>query len=78
LGFIANKDFSFSMAERAVNNADVKCEHFHRQLGKFLAIIATALTLEDWQFFAAVLPGGFLGWRRMVCIFQQIFVIGHG
>jgi hypothetical protein len=32
LGFIANKDYFFSAAERAVNNADVKYERFHRQL----------------------------------------------
>jgi hypothetical protein len=39
---------------------------------KFFAIIAKALTLEGQQFFTAILPGGFLGWRRMVYIFQQI------
>jgi hypothetical protein len=42
------------------------------KVGKFMAIISTALTLEGQQFFESVLPDGLEGWRKMIYVFQQI------
>jgi hypothetical protein len=42
------------------------------KVGKFMAIITTALTLEGQQFFESVLPDGLEGWRKMTYVFQQI------
>jgi hypothetical protein len=42
------------------------------KVGKFMAIITTALTLEEQYFFESVLPGCVEGWRQMTYVFQQI------
>jgi Plavaka transposase len=42
------------------------------KVGKFMAIITTALTLEGQEFFESILPDGLEGWRKMTYVFQQI------
>jgi hypothetical protein len=43
-----------------------------QRMGKMLAIVATALTLEGEKFFTKYLSGGRKTWDKMVYVFQQI------
>jgi hypothetical protein len=42
------------------------------KVGKMMAIIAVALTLEGEQFFTQYLDGGEVTWKKMVYVFQQL------
>jgi uncharacterized protein (DUF927 family) len=42
------------------------------KVGKMMAIIAVALTLEGEQFFSQYLEGGKSTWKKMVYVFQQL------